>query len=80
MAKIIVPLQGRTQTGMDQFEHGGASIRRWEEPEVKLTKPKKKQLLRDRRKNMNGAIAPGGGKPNMSTTNWLGMLERGRER
>lgn len=64
-------------------EYGGARIARWNDLEGKPSKPKVKSRLKDKTKkntDMNGGSYGPIGKMHMRKANWLGLMERGRER
>ena len=86
MAKLSINLQGRAARGTDSTEHGGTRLSRWEDDKEiagDLPKTKVKSLLANQTNQQNqGAVMPHDyiDKMHVSKSNWLGRMERGRER
>lgn len=88
MAKLLISLAGQAGPRniygeVGSAERNGARITRFEDIEVEFTPPKVKQLIKGRKKkntDMNGGSYGPLGKMHMRKANWLGLLERGKER
>lgn len=87
--KVVVSLSGQAgprniHGEVGSNKHDGARIATYEEPVVKETKGSLKSKIKDRKKKNTDEYGGGGcdaiGKMHMRKANWLGLLERGRER
>jgi hypothetical protein len=86
--KVLISLAGQAgprniygEVGSNKWD--GFRIQRYGGINVKPTKPKIKQVIKDRSKkntDMNGGSYGPLGRMHMRKANWLGLLERGRER